>query len=134
MSAIKTTRKIIEQKLSLLSVPIAYENVKFEPKNIPMYVAVQLRIQQPDDPVYGRGYHRERIEGQFFICSELNKGSGAAIDKAEQLRSIFFKGFSQAESGYVIHVLRTAQVASASITQDRYVVPVYVDFVTEVST
>lgn len=133
-SPIKITKKIIETNLATTfpTIPIAYENAKFDPTNKPLYFAVQFVMQQPDDPVFAGRYYRERIQAQIFICSELNKGTSTALDKAEEVRSLFFKGFTQTDTGVIVHVLRTPQVAGGIKTFDRYVVPVYVDIVTEI--
>ncbi len=134
VSPIKITKKIIETNLASTfpTIPIAYENAKFDPTNKPLYFAVQFTIQQPDDPVFAGRYYRERIQAQIFVCAELNKGASVAFDKAEEIRGLFFKGFTQSDSNCIVHILRTPQVAGGIKTFDRYAVPVYVDIVTEI--
>lgn len=133
-SPISSTKKACERRLATLSpaIPTAYENVAFTPPTS-LYLRTQFTVQNPDDPVFGRGYYRERITFQVFVCEELNKGTANANSKAEAIRTLFTKGTSLAEDGYVIHVLQTPQIAGSAVTTDRLVIPVMIDLVVEVS-
>lgn len=134
-SPISSTKRAVERRLNTLtpSVPIAYENVSFIPPT-GMYLRTQLTIQNPEDPVYGTGYYRERITFQVFVCEELNKGTVSAQAKAEAIRTLFTKGTSFTEDDYVVHILRTPQVAGSIVTSDRLVIPILISLVVEVST
>lgn len=134
-SPIVSTKKALERRLSQLTptLPIAYENVAFTPP-AGMYLRVQFNIQPPDDPVFGKGYYRERLQFNIFVCEELNKGTSNAQTKAEAIRELFKKGTYLLEDTYSIHILTTPQIAGSVITIDRLIIPVLINVVTEVST
>ena len=63
MSPILNAKKAMERRLTTL-VPvnnIAFEGVTFKPPNNQMYLAVQFRVNRPDEPVIGSKYYRERM-------------------------------------------------------------------------
>ena len=135
MSPITSTKRACERRLSTLNpaLPTAYENIKF---NAPTttYLRTQFTIQDTEDPVYGTGYYREIMTFQVFVCTELNKGTASAQLIAEDIRALFRKGTTFTEDGYVVHILRTPQIAGSSITTDRLVIPVLIPLVVEVTT
>ena len=134
MTPVINTKKAVERYLSTMtpSISIAYEGVSFTPPANEMYLRTQLIINQPDDPVIGDKYYRERMTFQVFVCDVLNKGTANALAKAEAIRTRFDKGLTLIESGMRIHVTRTPQVAGAVVTNDRLVVPVFIDLWCEV--
>lgn len=134
MSPITSTKKACERRLGTLSpaLPTAYENTAFTPPT-GMYLRTQFTVQTPDDPVYGTGYYRELMTFQVFVCEELNKGTANAQEKAEAIRTLFAKGTSFTEDGYIVHVLRTPQIAGSTKTADRLVIPVLISLVIEVT-
>ena len=134
MSAILALKKSVEIKVATLGLPVAYENVNFTPAANQDYLIVQFMNLQPDDPTVGRGYYRERIQVQVFVCSKLGVGTTPALTKAEQVRALFPKGFSETSGSYEIYTFDTAQVRSAVKTIDRIVVPVIIDFAVGVYT
>lgn len=131
-SPILSTKKAAEQRLATLGIPTAYENAEFTPVANQVYLRVQFQIQNPDDPVRGDKYYRERIQLQVFICDLLNKGTASAIDTAETIRTLFAKGTFITQDGYRISVLSTPSIKGSVKTQDRLVVPLMIDLTTEV--
>lgn len=134
MSPITSTKKACERRLATLSpsLPTAYENVKFVPPST-MYLRTQFTVQEPEDPVFGRGYYRELMTFQVFVCEELNKGTTNAQTIAESIRSLFAKGTTLAEDGYMCHVLQTPQIVGSTVTTDRLVIPILISLVVEVN-
>lgn len=134
--AIAEIKKALERRLNALTptVQTAFEGVSFKPTPGTMYQRAQLRIDDPDDPVLGKGYYRERVQFQVFVVDETNKGTGNAIARAELIREAFKKGTSLTESGVVMHVLETPRISGATSATDRVVVPVLINVVAEVST
>ena len=132
MSVLKTERALIKH-LNLLTpaLPTAYEGASFTPPTT-IYQRVQFRVNQPDDPVLGTGYYRERIEMQIFVNAPTNKGTGEALTRAELLRTHFKKGTTIAEDGVLIHILETPQIAGTMAIGDRIVCPVLIDVTAEV--
>lgn len=132
MSILKI-KKAIERHLNTLTpaVPIAFEGVSFTPPST-LYQACQIQIDDPDDPVYGRGYHRERFRLNVFIVGPTNKGTAEVIARAELVRERFKKGTFLLEDGIRIHVLETPRIAGCATAQDRVVCPVLIPIVAEV--
>lgn len=133
-SPITSTKRAVERRLNTLSpsIPTSYENVSFTPP-ASMYLRTQFTIQSPDDPTFGKGYYRERITFQVFICEELNKGTSNAQSKAEAIRSLFSKGTVLVEDNYRINILTTPQIAGSVGTTDRLVIPILISLVVEVN-
>lgn len=131
--AILETEIAVERYLNLLDpvLPTAYEGVNFTPPTT-MYQVIQYSINPPDDPVLGTGYYRERIQLQMFIVGEINQGTGDVISRAELVRNHFKKGTFLSEDGVDIHILRTPQISGTIKTEDRIVVPILIDLVSEV--
>lgn len=131
--AIIEIKRAAERKLSSLSpsLPTAWESVSFEPTSA-LYQRVQFTIQSPDDPVFGTGFHRERVTMQVFVVGNSNKGTSEVINHAELIRLHFAKGLVLQEGNIKIHVLRTPQIAGTSIMSERVICPVLIQLVAEV--
>jgi hypothetical protein len=109
---------------------LAFPNTVFNAPSTEYY-RVQYLISTPDDPVMGTGYHREQIELQVFVCTEIGKGdNGLAL--AETLRTYFPKGYTAVQDGYQIHVLSTPKIQGSILTDERLITPVMFNFLTEV--
>lgn len=132
MSVLKTQKGLIKH-LNLLvpSLPTAYEGASFTPPST-IYQRLQFRVNQPDDPVLGTGYYRERMELQIFVNAPANKGTGEALTRAELLRTHFKKGTTIAEDSILIHILETPQISGTVAFGDRIICPVLIDVTAEV--
>lgn len=132
MSVLKTERALIKH-LNLLTpaLPTAYEGASFTPPPT-IYQRVQFRVNQPDDPVLGTGYYRERIEMQIFVNAPSNKGTGEVLTRAEVLRQHFKKSTTLTEEGMLIHVLDTPHVSGTIVVGDRVICPVLINVTAEV--
>ena len=129
-------KKALERRLEqvLPYVPTGYEAVEFNPPNGSMYQRCQFVINNPDDPVFPAGYHRERWNMQIFVCDTKGHGTGVALARAELLRNTFYKSLSLIEGATRLYILTTPQIGSAFIANDRVIVPVIIPVVAEVST
>lgn len=134
MTPLIDTKKAAERYLSTMtpSIPIAYEGVSFTPPVGQMYLRCQLVIGPPDDPTVGDKYYRERVTFQVFVCDVTNKGTGTALAKAEAIRTRFDKGLTLIEGTTRVHVTRTPQISGTILTDDRLVVPVFIELWAEV--
>jgi hypothetical protein len=126
------TALIKHLKAMLPIIPTAYESVSFTAP-VGLYQRVQFRVSPPDDPVFGTGYYRERIELQIFVYGEINKGTGEVLSHAEIIRKHFKKSTTLVEQGLYIHVLETPQIAGTQIIGSRVVCPVLIPTTTEVA-
>lgn len=131
MSAILNTKRAAERKVSTLGYPVAFENVDFTP-NTGVYLKTQFQVQNPDDPVIGDRYYRERITFQVFVTDDLGKGTANALTVAETVRALFAKGETFDEAGTKIYVLNTPKISGVLVAKDRLVVPIIIDLVAEV--
>jgi Bacteriophage related domain of unknown function len=127
-----STKKAVELRLATLGLPIAYENVEYKPVAGQKYVICQFVPRNPDDPTIGDTYYRERTELQLFVCDALNIGTAGALNTAQSIRDLFPKGWYVSQDGYKVYTFNTAQIKGAVKTNDRLVVPVIIDLVTEV--
>ena len=131
--AIIEIKRAAERKLNALTpvVTTAWEGISFDPP-IGLYQRVQFTIQTPDDPVFGTGFHRERMQMQVFVVGAANKGTSEVINRAELIRNHFAKGLVLQEGNVRIHVLRTPQIAGNTIVSERIICPVLIELVAEV--
>lgn len=132
--AIVEIKRAAERHLNTLtpSAPTGWEGVSFNPPTDQLYQRVQFVIQTPEDPVFGTGFHRERIRMQVFIVGMINKGTSEVISRAELIRDRFKKGLVLNEGNVKIHVLRTPQISGTAIASDRIICPVIIELVAEV--
>jgi hypothetical protein len=132
--AVFETQSALIKHLNTLSpaLPTAYESASF---TVPsgLYQRVQFRISPPDDPVFGTGYYRERVEMQIFVYGDSNKGTGEVLQRAELIRQHFKKSTTLVESDLYIHVLETPQIVGTQVIGSRVVCPVLIPTITEVS-
>ena len=134
MSVLKTQAALIKHLKTLSpDLPTAYESAAFTAPT-GLYQRVQFRVSPPDDPAFGTGYYRERVELQIFVYGESNKGTGEILARAELLRQHFKKSTTLVEQGLYIHVLETPQIAGTQVIGSRVVCPVLVSTITEVVT
>jgi hypothetical protein len=111
--------------------PIAYEGVSFSPPS-GNYLRCQIKILEPDDRVRGAAYYRENLVFQVFVVTTVNQGSASAITLAQQIRSVFPKGWATNITNGRIHVLNTPQIGSVMTPDNRLVVPVFIPVTMEV--
>ena len=123
----------VRRRLAALTpaLPTAFEGIPFVPPT-GMYQRLQFVINPPTDPVFGAGYHRENIQVQIFVADKLDVGTAGAITRAQVLRDWFYKGLTLTESGVRMHVLRTPQIAGATVAGDRVIVPVLIPLTVEI--
>lgn len=126
-------KKAFEKRLATLSPAIAtaYEGVSFTPTTAP-YQRVMLVPSQPLNPTMGTEHYREAGSFQVFLNYPANKGSGEAIARASQIRTLFKRGTTLIEDSTEVKILTTPQISGNSIVQDRIVVPVIISYIADV--
>jgi hypothetical protein len=112
--------------------PTAYEGASFVTPDT-VYQRIQIVPRQPEDPVFGAGYYRERVELQVFVNAPSNKGKGEALARAELVRKHFKKPTTLQEEDVRIHVLTTPSINGAIVIGNRIIVAVLIDVVAEVT-
>lgn len=133
MSAILDAKRAVERRLiqAFPTTAISLENVEFNPTDN-LYLRTAFRVNKPTDDSIGNDCYRENITFTVFVCDKLNKGTGNAINVAEQVRSTFYKRLTLQENTTRVHVLQVPQVGTAVKTVDRLVVPVVITLTVEV--
>lgn len=126
-------KKAFEKRLATLSPAIAtaYEGVSFTPTTAP-YQRVMLVPSQPLNPTMGTEHYREVGSFQVFLNYPANKGSGEAIARASQIRTLFKRGTTLIEDSTEVKILTTPKISGNSIVQDRIVVPVIISYIADV--
>lgn len=126
-------KKAFEKRLATLSPAIAtaYEGISFTPTTAP-YQRVMLVPSQPLNPTMGTEHYREVGSFQIFLNYPANKGSGEAIARASQIRTLFKRGTTLIEDSTEVKILTTPQISGNSIVQDRIVVPVIISYIADV--
>ena len=126
-------KKAFEKRIATLSPAIAtaYEGVSFTPTTAP-YQRVMLVPSQPLNPTMGTEHYREVGSFQVFLNYPANKGSGEAIARASQIRTLFKRGTTLIEDSTEVKILTTPQISGNSIVQDRIVVPVIISYIADV--
>ena len=134
MSVIKTAKKLVENHLKTIvpSIPIAFENVTFNPPSDgSKYLRCSLVTKKPDDTCIGSNYYRQPATFNIFVMDKLNIGTGSALDTAEIIQQLFNKKTTLEENNVRVQVLETPYIAGTAITTDRLVVPVSVQLTIE---
>lgn len=128
------TKRAIERYFNTITPALAtaYPGVNFTPPNGVMYQSVQFKILNPTDPTFDNYFHRENLEFQVFVCDVLGSGEGAAMARAELIKSYFPKGKYFLEGTTRIHVLSTPKIQGSICTNDRLIVPVIIPLTVEV--
>lgn len=132
MSIIKAEKAVRRHLLTLSpQLPTALEATPFTAPT-GMYQRLQFVVNPPTDPTFGNYYHRENIQVQIFVADKLDVGTTGAITRAQALRDLFHKGLTLVEDGVRMHVLRTPQIAGATVAGDRVIVPVLIPLTVEI--
>lgn len=127
---LQNIRKAFEKAVTLLSPEIDtfYENSPAKPTQKKAYQKVQLVPFRPENPTFGDSYHREVGEFQIFLAYPAREGTGAALQKAQTIKDTFFRGSTLVEGDTEIIIGRTPFVDKGLIIEDRYVVPIIIEY------
>lgn len=132
MSIIEAEKAVRRHLLTLSpQLPTALEAIPFTAP-AGMYQRLQFVVNPPTDPTFGNYYHRENIQVQIFVADKLDVGTAGAIARAQALRALFHKGLTLTEGGIRMIILRTPQIAGATVAGDRVIVPVLIPLTVDV--
>lgn len=105
-----------------------YENRNTQPPNVDTgYQEVTVLMAAPDNPEFGSG-HREQGFFQVTLKYPAGKGTGAALERAELLRSTFYRGASFIEGDIRLIIERTPEIPPGYHENGRWVIPVKIRF------
>lgn len=122
-------RAALETALNAMSPAIdtAWENRPYTPVQGTPYQRVYLLAAEPDNPEIGT-MATERGFMQVTLCYPLGEGPGAAMTRAELIRSTFKRGNAFTASGIVTQIERTPEIAPAMVEDDWYCLPLRIRF------
>lgn len=128
MSAVKV-KAALETALNGMSPAIstAWENVPFSPINGVAYQQAFLQLNPTENPEFSNGYRESGIL-QVNLRYPINTGAAAALTRAELIRSTFKRGYSFSSGGVTVTIDKTPSIGSGAIVEDRYFLPVRVNF------
>lgn len=123
-----------EKKLATIASPLstAYENVPFVPVTGTPYQRVRLLPATPENPTLGDGYYREVGFFEIVLFFPLNNGRADAQTRAEAIKNLFPRGLSMIESGQTVVIPRTPTIGLATQLDDRYIVPITIEYYSEI--
>ena len=135
MTELLDIRKAFEKSLKALdpSFSTAYENTSFEPVKGQPYQSVRLIPNTPENPTYGDLFRRETGTFQIFLCFDSHSGTGAVLEKAGQIQDFYFRGKTLNEGTTEVVILGTPKIAGAITLDDRYVVPVLIEYYSNIN-
>ena len=131
MSAVKIKAALETALNGMSALATAWENVPYTPITGTAYQQVNILFAEPDNVEYGRTY-RELGYMQVKLMYPLEKGSSAAMTRAELIRSTFYRGASFTNSGVTVIIDKTPEISAGSIEIDRYAIPVKIRFFSNV--
>lgn len=132
---IQTIRAALESHLAAITpvMPVAYENVTFNPVVGVAYMRANLLPNTPDNRVMGAVTYFERGLFQATICAPAGTGPGAADKQAQAVRSQFKRGVSLTSSGLTVNVTDTPKQSPGYVDGDRWCVPVSIAWQCQIS-
>lgn len=128
--ALVQIKKALEKHLAAMTPAIstAYESVSFTPVQGTPYQRVQVIPRRPENPTFGDSYYRETGELQIFLAYPSNKGTAEVLARAELVQQHFARGTTLTEGSLDINILRTPQISGCTVSGDRIIAPVIIQY------
>lgn len=129
--SIRSVRIALESRLQALDTDFetAFENVTFKPSNpAEPYQEVRLLPNEPDNAAVGGAYYRERGIFQVTLMYPLQVGVADAETKAKAVRDHFPRGLRLTQDGTTITVDATPTIGPGFRDNDRWRIPVSVNY------
>jgi hypothetical protein len=106
-----------------------YENSDFVAPASGPYQRVTLMPAEPDNSTFGDNLRREQGVFQVLLYYPSDgTGSGAALARAELIRSKFTRGSTWSSGGVTVTISHTPSIHPALFSDDRYVIPVRIRY------
>ena len=134
MSAV-SIRAALETALAAMSPTLdtAWENQAHTPPAASVaYQIINLLLAEPDNATYG-SEHQELGYMQVRLMYPQQSGSGAAITRAELIRTTFYRGATFSSGGVNVIVQRTPEIMPGFVEDGRYQVVVKIRFFAHIS-
>lgn len=129
MSAV-VIRAALEAALATVSPALATvpENEAYTPVVGTPYQLVHLLLADPADPEISGRLHTEQGFLQVTLRYPPNVGSGAAMTRAELIRSTFYRGRTFTSGSVSVVIERTPSIFPAVVEENRWAVRVRIRF------
>lgn len=115
------------------AIETAYANVDFIPTTGTPYQQIFLLPAAPDNTEQGITNYREQGLIQVNLCYPINQTEKDALERAELLRTTFKKGTTLSKGGITINVIYTPTTLAGFKDNDRWVVPVRIFYLADIS-
>jgi len=132
--SIKRIRAIYEGRLKtwadarVPALPVAYENVPFDPVTGATYLKAFLLPANTVSGDLAGALTTYRGVFQVSVCAPINKGAGAALGIADELAALFVVNARLTASGLTVQQITPCSVAPALQDDTNYIVPVSFQF------
>ena len=128
--SIANVRDALEIKLNSMASPISYawQNVSYTPVTGIPYCAAYVMPAKPGNPTIGDGFYREQGIFQVNLMYPLLTGAQAAEARAELIRAAFKRGTALTSGGVKVVVDRTPEIGQGRADDDRWMVPVKIQW------
>lgn len=114
------------------SLATAWENQSFTPTTGTPYQIVHILLAEPDNDVYGTE-HREVGYMQVRLMYPPQTGPGAALTRADLIRTTFYRGATFSTGGVNVIIQRTPEIMPGTVEDGRYQVVVKVRFFAQIN-
>lgn len=115
------------------SLAIAYSNVDYTPTTDTPYQKVHILPATPDNTEQGVKHYREQGFVQVDLNYKLGGGELASLTRAELLQTTFKKGTTLTKDGITINVIATPTIFAGFKDVDRWVTPVRIFYLADIS-
>jgi len=106
----------------------AWEGVAFATVPLVPYQRVNLIPANPENPSFGDGHSRELGIFQLTLYYPIQKGTRAIMQRAEQIRNLFKRGFSCSANGVTVNIDRTGRILPGTPTDEAYIAVVRIPY------
>jgi len=123
-------RSALEARLNSMTPAIAtaFENVSFTPPSSTVpYQEAHVLFARPDNRETGTS-HQELGYLQVKLLYPMGQGSGAAMARAELLRTTFVRASTVTSGGVVVNIIETPEITTVGNENGRYCVIVKIRF------
>ena len=132
--SIVTIRRLLEVRLNANAggLPIAFENVPYQPTQGTAYQRCTLLPAQSDNPTMGTAHYRQPGIFQVSLFYPQSVGPASASARAEALRAIFPRGLSLEDAGVRVLVASTPSISSGNNVEGWFTLTVSIPFTADI--
>ena len=125
MSIVSIT-KALEKKLLQLtpSITTVFDATSSKPQADQPYQTVNVIPDAPLNTTLGDSYYREEGMLRIRLFYPDRSGKGAILQRAENIRDLFYRGLSLEQDSVIVIIQRTPRISGVSTIGDRLVLAI----------